>query len=87
MMTCDRSVIPAGFPATAPCMASREGGALVREEDAAALVADAAQALARRGYDPVISEANSVRLVRLGALMLDGFGIGTARETTEESDG
>jgi hypothetical protein len=60
---------------------------LVREEDAAALVADAALALARRGHSPVISEANSVRLVRLGALMLDGFGIGTGRETTEDSDG
>ena len=60
---------------------------MVSEDDAAALVADAALALARRGHDPVISEANSVRLVRLGALMLDGFGIGTARETTEENDG
>ena len=60
---------------------------MVSEDDAAALVADAALALARRGHKPVISEANSVRLVRLGALMLDGFGIGTARETTEESDG
>jgi hypothetical protein len=59
---------------------------MVREEDAVVLVADAAQALARRGHSPVISEANSVRLVRLGALMLDGFGIGTARET-EEGDG
>jgi hypothetical protein len=60
--------------------------ALVREEDACALVADVAQALARRGYSPVITDANSVRLVRLGALMLDGFGIG-GRETTEENDG
>jgi hypothetical protein len=57
---------------------------LVSEDAACALVADAAQALARRGYDPVISEANSVLLVRLGALMLAGFGIGTARETTED---
>jgi hypothetical protein len=59
---------------------------MVSEDAACALVADAAQALARRGYDPVISEANSVLLVRLGALMLAGFGIGTARETTEEGD-
>jgi hypothetical protein len=59
---------------------------MVREEDACALVADAAQALARRGYDPVITDANSVRLVRLGALMLDAL-IGTARDTTEDNDG
>ena len=59
---------------------------MVSEDDAAALVADAALALARRGHSPVITDANSVRLVRLGALMLDGFGIGTGRET-EENDG
>jgi hypothetical protein len=58
---------------------------MVSEDAACALVADAAQALARRGYDPVISEANSVLLVRLGALMLAGFGIG--QETTEVTDG
>jgi hypothetical protein len=63
------------------------GGRMVAEADAAALVADAAQALAARGHSPVIDAANSVRLVRLGALMLDGFGIGTGRETTEENDG
>jgi O-methyltransferase involved in polyketide biosynthesis len=57
---------------------------MVREADATALVADAAQALARRGYDPVITDANSVRLVRLGALMLAEFGCG--RET-EDDDG
>ena len=60
---------------------------MVREEDAVALVADAAQALSARGYDPVITDANSVLLVRLGALMLAGFGIGGGRETTEETDG
>ena len=59
---------------------------MVSEDAACTLVADAAQALARRGYDPVIDAANSVRLVRLGALMLDGFGIGTARDTTEDGD-
>jgi hypothetical protein len=58
---------------------------VVREEDAVALVADAALALAARGYDPVITDAGSVRLVRLGALMLAEFGIGG--ETTEENDG
>lgn len=56
------------------------------EADAAALVADAAQALARRGYDPVITDANSVRLVRLGALMLAEFGVAADTET-EDDDG
>jgi hypothetical protein len=60
------------------------GGCLVREEAAVALVADAALALSARGYDPVITSENSVRLVRLGALMWDAFGIGPARDTTEE---
>lgn len=58
---------------------------MVAAADAEALVADAALALARRGYDPVITDAAAVRLVRLGALMLDGFGLG--RETAEENDG
>jgi hypothetical protein len=61
------------------------GGCLVREAAAVALVADAALALARRGYDPVITDAAAVRLVRLGALMLDAFCIG--REAAEETDG
>jgi hypothetical protein len=60
---------------------------MVSEADAETLVVVVLQALAVRGYDPVITAANSVRLVRLGALMLDGFGIGTGPETTEESDG
>jgi hypothetical protein len=60
---------------------------LVSEDAAAALVADAAVSLKLRGHDPVITHANGVRLVRLGALMLAEFGIGTVRETTEESDG
>ncbi len=59
---------------------------MVREEDAVALVADAAQALAARGYDPVITTANSVRLMRLGALMLAEFGVGTT-ESAEVADG
>ena len=60
---------------------------MVREADATALVADAAQALAARGHEPVITTANSVRLVRLGALMLAEFGVGTGAGSTEESDG
>jgi hypothetical protein len=59
---------------------------MVREEDAETLVVVVLQALAVRGYEPVITAADSVRLVRLGALMLDGFGIGAGRET-EENDG
>ena len=60
---------------------------MVREEDACALVVREAVALKLDGHDPVITAANERRLVRLAALMLDGFGIGTARETTEENDG
>ena len=60
---------------------------MVREEDARALVADAAQALAARGHAPVITDANSVRLVRLGALMLAEFGVGTGAGSTEEDNG
>jgi hypothetical protein len=56
---------------------------MVREEDAAALVADAAVSLALRGYTPRVDGENGVRLVRLGALMLAEFGIGTGPETTE----
>lgn len=58
---------------------------MVREEDAMAVVSDAALALAARGHDPVITEANSVRLVRLGALMFAEFV--PARETAEETGG
>ena len=59
---------------------------MVREDAAEALVADAAMALARRGHQPVITAGNSVRLVRLGALMLDAFNVNGARET-EDDDG
>jgi hypothetical protein len=59
---------------------------VVLEADAAALVADAAQALALRGHAPVITAGNGPRLVRLGALMLDAFGVGTGRENEEEND-
>jgi hypothetical protein len=57
---------------------------LVREEDAAALVVWAAEKLALQGRNPRITQENGPRLVRLGALMIDAFGIG--REP-EEDDG
>ena len=59
---------------------------MVREEDAVALVADAALALAARGHEPVITDAGSVRLVRLGALMLAEFGIGGAAPEGEKDE-
>lgn len=58
---------------------------MVSEDAAIALVADAAQALARRGYDPVI-RGREVRLVRLGALMLYEFGVAADPEP-EDDDG
>ena len=39
------------------------------EADAVTLVADAAEALARRGHPVRLDDANTVRLVRLGALL------------------
>ena len=59
---------------------------MVLADDAAAVVVDVAVALKLRGHDPVITAANEIRLVRLGALMLDAFCIGT-REAAEENDG
>lgn len=56
------------------------------EDAAAALVADAAQALALRGHTPRITAANGPRLVRLGALMLAEFGVAGDPET-EDDDG
>ena len=56
---------------------------MVSEEVAARLVVREAVALKLEGHDPVITAANERRLVHLGALLLDTFGIG--RETTEES--
>jgi hypothetical protein len=64
----------------------RKERALVREEDAAAFVVNAAVMLKLDGYNPVITAANERRLWQLAALMLDRFGI-SGRETTEESDG
>jgi len=49
---------------------------MVSEDAAAALVVREAMALKLEGYDPVITAANERRLVRLAALLLDGFGIG-----------
>jgi hypothetical protein len=59
---------------------------LVREEDAARFVVDAAVMLKLQGYEPVITAENERWLHRLGGLMLDRFGIG-ARDTTEDNDG
>ena len=78
---------PAGLTARCPVhWRSREGACLVSEDAAIALVADAAQALARRGYDPVIGRGREVRLVRLGALMLAEFGVAAGPEP-EDDDG
>jgi hypothetical protein len=57
---------------------------MVLEADAAALVVDVAVALALRGHPARITAANEVRLVRLGALMIDAFCTGT--QVKEESD-
>jgi hypothetical protein len=47
---------------------------------------DVAVMLKLAGRDPVITAENGVWLVRLAELMLDRFGLVTARET-EENDG
>ena len=60
------------------------GCCLVREEDAAALVADAVVALGQRGKRPVVTAENGPRLVRLGALMLAEFGVA---DREEDDDG
>lgn len=57
---------------------------MVAEADAAALVVDAAVSLALRGHHPRVTWENGPRLVRLGALMIDAFGLG--RETEEDDD-
>jgi hypothetical protein len=59
---------------------------LVCEADAAALVADAAQALALRGHTPRITAVNGPRLVRLAARMLVEFGVAGGTEP-EDDDG
>ena len=58
---------------------------MVREENAAALVTDMLLALGLRGHDVKVTHENGPRLVRLGALMLAEFGVGTG--SAEESDG
>jgi len=60
---------------------------LVREEDAAAFVVDVAVMLKLAGRDPVITAENERWLHRLGALMLDRLGLGTAAGSAEDSDG
>jgi hypothetical protein len=49
---------------------------MVREADAAALVADVLILLGQRGHQVAITRANGPRLVRLGALMLAELGLG-----------
>jgi hypothetical protein len=60
---------------------------MVAEADAAALVADVMMALGLRGHDVRVTHVNGPRLVRLGALMLAEFGVGTGAESTEEDHG
>jgi hypothetical protein len=55
---------------------------VVQEADAAALVADVLLALGLRGHDVKVTPVNGPRLVRLGALMLAEFGVGTKEEDT-----
>jgi len=59
---------------------------MVMHADAAAFVVDVAVMLKLAGRDPVITAENERWLHRLGALMLDRFGIG-GRETAEDNDG
>lgn len=56
---------------------------MVREEDAAALVVIAAQGLALRGHAPKVTHENGPRLMQLGALMIDAFGIGGGERTQD----
>ena len=58
----------------------------MREADAYALVADAAQALALRGHTPRITAVNGPRLVRLGALMLYEFGVAGDPEPEDDNE-
>jgi len=58
---------------------------MVRECDPETFVVIVHQALAVRGYDPVITHENGPQLVRLSRQMLAEFGIGG--ETAEENDG
>lgn len=60
---------------------------MVREADAAALVADMLVALGLRGHDVRVTSVNGPRLVRLAGLMLDGFGVGTGERADVVAEG
>ena len=62
-----------------------EGGALVREEDAYALVTDVMMLRAARGHDVTVTPENTVWLMRSAVLMLGAFG--HPGPATEENDG
>jgi hypothetical protein len=53
---------------------------LVREEDAAALVADVMMLRAARGHDVTVAPENTVWLYRGAVVMLGAFGGGQATE-------
>ena len=63
-----------------------EGGALVREEDATALVADVMMLRAARGHDVTVAPDRIVWLVRGAVVMLGAFGAAPG-PATEENDG
>ena len=75
------SVVPR--PALSRASAFPEGGALVREEDATALVADVMMSRAARGLDVTVPPERIVWLYRGAVVMLGAFGPGPA---TEDSD-
>jgi hypothetical protein len=60
---------------------------MVSEDDAAALVVYAAQALALRGRKPQITHENGPRLVMLGKQMLHEFGVAGDPENPEDDNG
>jgi len=66
---------------------SDRGDCMVEEADAAALVTDVLMALGLRGHDVKVTHVNGPRLLRLGALMLAEFGVGTSTESAEVTDG
>jgi len=63
-----------------------QGVCVVSEEVVAKTVVRWATQLQLDGYNPVITAENSVRLVRLGALMLAEFGVAADPEP-EDDDG
>lgn len=58
---------------------------MVREEDAAALVADVMMLRAARGHDVTVTAENIVWLMRGAGVMLGAFG--TGGPAAEENDG